>query len=191
MSQLLNTEFTTMLRTHPVLLLSSRKGRMNTLTPLVWYMPVSQDPPIISISLKPSTMSYHYIREAGDFILCVPDDSMIRAVHFCGLHSGRDTDKIHHLNMPTSRGKSVSPLYLPQCLANIECKVRDIVTVGDRPLITAEVITINVLDEYYENRWLGQANLIYYRGGACYRAGGQDYDMSDMMPGYIPWDSFI
>ena len=54
--------FQRMLVTHPVLLLSSRRDRYNTLMPLIWYTPVSGDPPTIGISLKPSSASYHYIR---------------------------------------------------------------------------------------------------------------------------------
>jgi len=184
-----NDCFSKMLITHPVLLLSSRIGRNNTLMPLVWYSSVSTDPPMIGISLKPSNTSYHFIRESGDFLLGVPGGSMVKAIHFCGIHSGRDIDKISHLNLTTTRAKSVSPLLIGNCMANIECRVRNITQMGDRPFITGEVISITAGDYYFNNDWTGEDCLIYYLGGTKYRVGCETVDMSSVKPGYIPPDS--
>ncbi len=184
-----NDCFSKMLLTHPLLLLSSRSGRNNSLMPLVWYSPMSLDPPLIGISLKPSNISYHFIRKSGDFLLGVPGGSMVKAVHFCGVHSGRDVDKISHLNLTTTRAKSVSPLLISNCMASIECRVRHISPVGDRPFITGEVLSVTAEQCYYDNNWTGEACLIYYLGGSRYRVGSDIVDMSSVRPGYIPPDS--
>jgi len=185
-----NERFESLLITHPVLLLSSRQGRNGTLSPLVWYMPVSADPPMLALSLKPSAMSYHYIRESGDFILAVPDEKLLKAVHFCGVHSGRDVDKFSHLNLTTARGRAVSPLAVTNCLANIECRVRDIHPGGNRPLITGEVLSLSADPAYYDGGynggWLPHARLVYYLGGNLYRVGNDVIDMSAVRPGYVP-----
>ncbi|MFB3786900.1 MAG: flavin reductase family protein [bacterium] len=182
-----------MLITHPVVLLSSRQGRYSTLSPLVWYMPVSTDPPMLALSLKPSSTSYHYIRESGDFILAVPDEKLLKAVHFCGVHSGRDVDKFSHLNLTTARGRAVSPLAVTNCLANIECRVRDIHPSGNRPLITGEVLSVTVdpssYDAGYNGGWLPTTRLVYYLGGNLYRVGNEVIDMSAVRPGYVPPES--
>lgn len=186
---LANETFVKMLATHPVLLLSSRRDRYNTLAPLIWYTPVSCDPPMVGISIKPSSMSYQYIRESGDFILEAPGGSMVKAVHFCGVHSGRDVDKISHLNLSTTRAREVSPLMISSCMAHIECRVRQIIQTGNRPYIVGEVLSVSANDCYYKDGWTGEACLIYYLGGARYLAGSEVIDMSSVIPGYVPPDS--
>lgn len=179
-----------MLYTHPVLLLSSRRDRYNTLMPLTWYAPLSLDPPMIGISLKPSSMSYNYIRESGDFILGIPGGSMVKAVHFCGVHSGRDMDKIIHLNLSTTRAREVSPLMVTNCMGQIECRVRQIITSGNRPFITGEVLSVTAEHYYFKNgEWTGEACLVYHLGGSRYRVGDETVDMERIRPGYIPPDS--
>lgn len=189
MTTLPNDSFAKMLVTHPILLLSSRRDRNNTLMPLVWYSPVSLDPPMIGISIKPSSMSYQFIRESGDFLLGIPGGSMVKAVHFCGVHSGRDVDKISHLNLVTTRAKEVSPLLVTNCMASIECRVRQITQTGNRPFICGEVLSVTAEYYYYKDDWTGEACLLYYLGRNRYRAGSDIIDMSSIRPGYVPPDS--
>ncbi len=181
-----NIKFSELLVTHPVLLLSSRSGRSNTVAPLTWYMPVSLDPPLIAISLKPSALSWRYVRESGDFILAVPGESMLKAVQFCGVHSGRDMDKIHHLGLQTAWGKAASPLMLTGCMANIECRTRDIHQTGARPLIVGEILSIYADEIFYKDGWRPNARLIYYAGGNRYRIDNEIIDMGHIRPGYVP-----
>ncbi len=180
-----------MLATHPVLLLSSRSGRSNSVAPVTQYIPLSMQPPMLGISIKPSSVSYHYIRQSGDFILAVPSKQQLKAVHFCGVHSGRDLDKIYHTNLSTSRAKSVSPLLLTSCMANIECKVQDIILTGNRPFISGEILNITVDSYYFDQDWLPDAQLIYHNGGNTYRVDDEIIDMSAVRPGYVPFNHII
>lgn len=179
------SRFSDLITSHPVLLLSSRSGRTNTITPLTWYLPQSNDPPLIGVSLKPSTLSYRHVREAGDFILGIPGPAMLKTVHFCGIHTGKDVDKITSLGLSTTRGRDVSPLMLTDAIANFECKVREFFFVGNRPLITAEVLSVSVNSKLYDDGWLPHARLIHYEGGNTYRIGNETIDMSHLRPGYI------
>ena len=131
-------------------------------------------------------MSYHYIRQSGDFIVAIPDESHLKAIHFCGVHSGRDTDKISHLHLATTRGKDVSPLSITSCLANIECRVRDIYFQGDRPSIVGEVLSIDAPYPVYNQGWRDDVRFVYYEGGSIYRIGNERVDMSLIRPGYVP-----
>lgn len=184
-------EFSLLISTHPVLLLSARKGRSNTVSPLLWYMPIGMDPPMMAISLKPSSQSYHFVRESGDFILGVAGESVAKAAHFCGVHSGRDVDKLRILNLTTTRAKTVSPLMLTECLAQIECQVRDIVPGPGRPIITAEVLYVGVHEKIDQIGWDPEELLLYYVGGCRYRVGRRILDMSSVRPGYVPPDAYI
>ncbi len=184
-------DFSNLIVSHPVLLLSARKGRFNAVSPVLWYMPVSLDPPMVAISLKPSSQSYHFVRESGDFILGVAGESLVKEAHFCGVHSGRDVDKIRILNLTTARAKTVTPLMITECLAQIECRVRDIIPGMGRPMITAEVLYVGMHEQIDQIGWQPEELLLYYMGGARYRVGRRILDMSDVRPGYVPPDAYL
>lgn len=169
----------------PVLLLSSRSARRNNLAPVIWYSPVSSKPPLLGISLKPSTMSFDYIRESGDFVLAVCSERMVRDVHFCGINTGRDIEKMRYMNIPAKWGSAATPLILPAALANLECRVQSITLVGDRQWIVGEVISTIADPEFYEDGWREETPLLHYVSGSRYRCGEVTYDMSDVRPGLI------
>lgn len=181
--------FSRMIPSHPVLLMSSRVGRHNTLAPVTWYAPQSIDPPMIAVSLKPSSASCRYARQSGDFILGIPGPNLLKTVHFCGMHSGRDLDKMRHLTVSATRGKNASPLAVQECLANIECRIRDVVTIGNRPLLCAEVISIQANPRMYDNGWLPHVRLIHHEEGHVYRIGNERVNMEHVRPGYVPPDA--
>lgn len=178
-------QFTRILQTQPVLLLSTRSARRNNLAPLVWYTPISSEPPLLGISLKPSSMSFHYLRESGDFIVSVCRETMVRDVHFCGVNSGRDIEKMRYLNIPSQWGTAATPLILPAALANLECRVRSITPTGDRQWIVGEVKNAIADGEYYDEGWAEETPLLHYVEGNKYRCGEVFYDMSDIRPGLV------
>lgn len=188
-----NSQCFQLLTSHPVLLLSTRRGRSNNLAPVTWYAPIAADPPMIGLSLKPSTESFRNLRESGDFILAAPTVELLRTVHFCGIHSGRDMDKMRIANLSVTRGKAVSPLLLTGCAANIECRVRDILYPSDRPWITGEVLSVTANPHYFDGvDWTEAARLIHHVRGNRYRAGGESYDLGgDIHPGYVPPDHIV
>ncbi len=137
------------------------------------------------LSLKPSSQSYNYIRESGDFVVAVCSEMMVRDVHFCGVNSGKDMEKSRYMALPMKWGTQATPMILPAALANLECRVRDITTTGDRPWIVGEVMAVLVDSDYYENGWNKDTPLLHYIGGNQYRCGEVTYNMSDIRPGLV------
>lgn len=111
---------------------------------------------------------------------------MLKAIHFCGVHSGRDIDKINHLGLTTCRAKDVSPLLLSECLAHIECKVRQIEFVGNRPTVTGEALRVCAHPRMYDRGWLPHVRLVHHVEGAIYRIGQELVDLSEIRPGFVP-----
>ena len=69
------------------------KGKDNIIT-VAWTGTVCTNPPMVSISVKPERYSYHMIRETGEFVVNLTTEEMAYAVDYCGVKSGKDTDKI-------------------------------------------------------------------------------------------------
>ena len=84
----------TMLNPTPVVLVSCAglNGEQNMVT-AAWAGTVNSEPPMVSVSIRPERYSHHLIKETGEFVVNLTDEAMCRATDFCGVKSGRDTDK--------------------------------------------------------------------------------------------------
>ena len=69
-------------------------GRPNILT-VAWAGTVCTNPPMLSISVRPERYSYHMIEAAGEFVVNLTTESLVRATDYCGVRSGRDVDKFN------------------------------------------------------------------------------------------------
>ena len=69
------------------------KGRDNIIT-VAWTGTVCTDPAMLYISVRPERYSYHMLRESGEFVVNLTTERLAKAADWCGVRSGRDTDKI-------------------------------------------------------------------------------------------------
>lgn len=178
--------FTEILAGHPVLLLSSRSGLRMNVMPVTWYVPLSSSPPLLGVSLTPSSYTHYLVRETGEFVLGVPDETMLKEIHFCGVHSGRSVDKIRYLNLMTSRAQEVSALLLSDCIGHLECRVRQILPTGDRRLLVSELVSLRVQPFAWEEGWTNHVRLVHYLGNLDYRIGDEVVTVDGVHPGYVP-----
>ena len=147
----------------PVVLVSSidRATKIPNILTIAWCGVVCSEPVLLSISIRPSRYSNRLIKETGDFVINVPKSSMLKEVDLCGTHSGRDTDKFKVCSFTREESsKIISPL-IKECLVNIECRVKQIISLGTHDMFIGEVLLIHV-----DNKILGPKNSIDY-GKAC------------------------
>lgn len=165
-----------------VTLLSSRLERHTNLMAASWVFPLSTNPPLIGVSLTPSCWTHRLIRETGEFVLNIPDGSMIRLVHGCGTCSGRDVDKTRLFDMSLTTSRMVKPLRLVGSLAVIECELRDWQTVGDRTLAIAEILYAAAEPDQFDGYWLPGSQTLRYLGGNRYQCGSEVYEVKRASP---------
>jgi flavin reductase (DIM6/NTAB) family NADH-FMN oxidoreductase RutF len=68
------------------------KERPNIIT-LSWAANVCSNPPSVAVGIRSSRYSYKLIENAGEFVVNIPDVSLLEATEFCGTKSGLDYDK--------------------------------------------------------------------------------------------------
>lgn len=59
-------------------------GKPNLIT-IAWCGNVNSDPPMLSISVRPSRHSYAIIEGTGEFVVNIPTVAQARAVDYCGV----------------------------------------------------------------------------------------------------------
>jgi flavin reductase (DIM6/NTAB) family NADH-FMN oxidoreductase RutF len=94
----------------------------------------------IGIAIAHSRHSYGLLVDEGEFVVNVPDASLIKAVKVCGSRSGRDGDKFLAAGLDREPSLVVGAVSVAQCFANIECQVTRTVAFEHRDWFIGDVV---------------------------------------------------
>ena len=117
----------TLIEPGPVVLVTTHDGRKNNVMTISWTTVVDFTP-LFAITTGPWNHSFAALRRSRECVIAVPTVDMLDAVVGIGTCSGADTDKFARFGLAAVRGKFVQAPLIKQCLANIECRVTDIVS---------------------------------------------------------------
>ena len=90
-----------------------------------WTM-VMDFTPIFGITTGPWNFSYSALRKTRECVISIPTVDMIDKVVGIGTCSGADTDKFEKFMLTPVKAKTVKAPLIKECLANIECRVVNI-----------------------------------------------------------------
>lgn len=153
----------------PVVLITCKnnEGKVNVFT-VAWIGTACTKPPLITVSIRPSRLSYEYIKQTGEFVINLPTKAQVRAVDYCGVKSGRTNDKVVELGFLLKDSTEVSVPMIKQCPVAMECRVKSITPLGTHDLFLAEVLAVHVETNLIDAKGkihLEKADLISYSHG--------------------------
>ncbi len=159
----------------PAVLVScaDRAGKSNLFT-VAWTGTICSDPAMVSISVRKSRYSHGLISETGEFIINLTTKELCYATDYCGVKSGRDTDKWADMKLTKVMGKKVSVPYVAESPVAIECKVEQVIELGSHDMFIAKVVAVNVDDKYMDEKGrfdLRLADPLAYSHGEYYSLG--------------------
>lgn len=161
-----------MLNPTPVVLVTSKNksNKLNIFT-VGWISTICTKEPIIAMGVRPTRLSYQYIKESGECVINLPTKDMVKIVDYCGVVSGKKEDKIKHFNLQLNEGISISTPSLESSPVALECKVKSITQLGTHDLFLLEVLNVKVdanLLDANNKICFNKANLICYNHGEYY-----------------------
>jgi len=111
--------------TDPGLLLvgSNKDGKLNVMAISWGFVGVLWRKPVFLVAVRPSRFTHEFIEDTGEFTVNVPDESMEKAVSYCGKVSGRKHDKFKKCRLTIIKGKRVKSPVIKECKIHYECKV--------------------------------------------------------------------
>ncbi len=144
---------TTYLSPVPVVMLGCadpERGVKPNLITVAWAGVVCSKPPMISVSIRKERYSHGIISKTGEFTLNLTSEALCRATDFCGVKSGRDVDKFAAMGLTPipAAGLKAAPA-VEQAPAYLSCKVKQILELGSHDLFLAEVVDVNIAEEYF------------------------------------------
>ena len=149
-------------------------GKPNIIT-IAWAGTVCTNPPMVSISVRPERYSYHLIEESGEFVINLTTRDMAFATDWCGVRSGKDYHKFEEMKLTPGKCSVVNAPLIEESPLCIECRVKEIVSLGSHDMFIADVVNIRA-DDRHLNRETGklelaEANPLVYVHGGYYNLG--------------------
>ena len=155
---------------------ADREGKSNIIT-IAWTGTVCTNPPMAYISVRPERYSYGMLKETGEFVINLTTEKLVRATDYCGVKSGRDTDKWKETGLTPIPAQEVNVPLIKESPVNIECRVSEIRELGSHHMFLARVVAVDV-DEAYLNE---QGRFELQKAAPIGYSHGEYYGLSSLL----------
>lgn len=155
---------------------ADREGNSNILT-IAWTGTICTNPPMAYISVRPERYSYEMLKETGEFVINLTTEELAFATDYCGVRSGRDTDKWKDTGLTPVPASKVAPPLIAESPVNIECRVTEIKELGSHHMFLAEVVAVDVEESLLNEK--GRFEL--YRSKPIVYSHGEYYGLSNLL----------
>ncbi len=177
MRQLQLSRAFTLLEPGPVVLVTTHDGKKENVMTISWTM-VLDFTPLFAVTTGPWNYSFAALRATRECVIAIPTVDMLDQVVGIGTCSGADTDKFARFGLTPVRGKVIGAPLIKECLANIECKVIDIV--GKHDIVVLEGVAAHIDPARRERR------TVHAVGDGTFIVDGRTLDRKRMMASKIP-----
>jgi flavin reductase (DIM6/NTAB) family NADH-FMN oxidoreductase RutF len=164
----------------PVVLVTTAKaGRANIMT-MSWHMMMEFNPPQIGCVFGSLDYSFELLRATKECVIAIPTVDLATKAVEIGNCSGQDIDKFDTFGLTPRRGKKVKAPLIVECLANIECRLVDIVEQYN--IVVLEGVKAWIDTERKERR------TIHAIGNGTFVVDGRTIDLKAKM---VKWKDFL
>lgn len=149
-------------------------GESNLLT-VAWTGILCTNPPMLYISVRPERYSYEIIKRHMEFTLNLTTVDMAHATDWCGVKSGRDFDKWKETGLTPERGEKVMCPAVAESPLSLECRVKEILSLGSHDMFIADIINVLAEERYIDDQTgafdLVSSGIMAYCHGGYYPLG--------------------
>jgi flavin reductase (DIM6/NTAB) family NADH-FMN oxidoreductase RutF len=167
----------TLIEPGPVVLVTTRDGTRKNIMTISWTM-VLDFTPMLAITTGAWNHSFAALRKFKECVIAIPTVDLLDRVVGIGTSSGADTDKFAKFKLTPLDGKVVNAPLIGECLANIECKVVDIVRKHN--IVVMEAVAAHIDPSRREKRTLHAV------GDGTFIVDGRRLDRRKMMASKLP-----
>lgn len=105
-----------------------------------WSTICSSEPDMLAVALWKEGYTHKLIRETREFVVAVPNKSLLKAIKVFGEKHGDKIDKFRVSKVKTLRSKYIKPPLLADATMNFECVLDKEVDSGDHILFLGKVV---------------------------------------------------
>lgn len=158
----------------PAVMVSSGNMKKSNIMTVAWTGILNTNPAIVYISVRPERYSYNLIKESGEFVINLTTEKLAYATDWCGVRSGAKYDKFKEMKLTKEKANFVKAPLIKESPVSIECKVINEKQYGSHVMFTAEVLSIDADEKYFDEKGafdISKCDLIAYANGGYYKLG--------------------
>lgn len=167
----------TLLEPGPVVFVTTHDGETRNVMTISWTM-VMDFTPLFAITTGPWNHSYAALRKSRECVIAIPTVDLIDTVVGVGTCSGADTDKFAKFGLTPFQGSHVRAPMIRECLANIECKVIDIID-------NHHIVVLEGVAAYFDSS-RKEKRTIHAIGDGTFVVDGRRLDRRKLMQSKLP-----
>jgi flavin reductase (DIM6/NTAB) family NADH-FMN oxidoreductase RutF len=167
----------TLIESGPVVLVTTHDGQKDNIMTISWTM-VLDFTPVFAITTGEWNHSFAALQKNRECVIAIPTVDMLDKVVGIGTCSGKDTDKFAKFKLTPVQGKVVRSPLIKECLANIECKVIDIVKKHNIVVLKAVAACIDTTRK--------EKRTVHAVGDGTFIVDGRKIDRKKMMTSKLP-----
>ena len=156
----------------PSVMVSCGNMEESNILTIAWTGIINSNPPMTYISVQPKRYSHDIIEKSGEFVINLVPVSLAKAMDFCGVRSGRDTEKFDVQGLTREKADTVSAPLIAESPVNIECRVKDIIRMPSHDMFMAEITAVHIDEKYVDEKGaydFGAMDLTAFSHGKYYR----------------------
>jgi flavin reductase (DIM6/NTAB) family NADH-FMN oxidoreductase RutF len=177
MKQLKISKAFMLMESGPVVLVTTNDGKKDNIMTISWTM-VLDFTPVFAITTGEWNYSFTALRKTKECVISIPTFDMLDKVVGIGTCSGADTDKFTKFKLTPVKGRIVKAPLIKECLANIECKVVDIVKKHN-------IVVLEAVAAYFDTS-RKEKRTVHAVGDGTFIVDGRKLSRKKMMASKIP-----
>lgn len=168
----------TLMESGPVVLVTTHDGKRDNIMTISWTM-VLDFTPMFAITTGEWNHSFAALRKNRECVISILTVDMLDKVVGIGTCSGTDTDKFAKFTLTPVPAKVVASPLIKECLANIECKVVDIVKKHN-------IVVLQAVAAYIDSA-RKEKRTVHAVGDGTFIVDGRKIDRKKMMASKLPY----
>jgi flavin reductase (DIM6/NTAB) family NADH-FMN oxidoreductase RutF len=112
-----------------------------------------------------------------EFVINITTEELAYATDWCGVRSGKDFNKFEEMKLTAGKASVVQAPIIEESPLNIECRVKEILSLGSHDMFIADVVNVKADEKYIDSTTgkfsLEDATPIAYSHGQYYELGNK------------------
>ncbi len=126
-----------------VLVVTGTMEKANIVT-IAWVSLLTSQPPTLGISVGQKGFSGNEIKKNGEFTVNIASAGIMTDADFCGITSGRDTDKFRETGLTKMPSKIIRSPIIKECPLNLECELIEANIVGQTNHFIGRIVETHI-----------------------------------------------
>ena len=136
----------------PVVMVSCGTMEKSNIITVAWTGIINTDKPMCYISVRKERYSHDIIEKTKEFVINLTNKELVYATDWCGVKTGAKVDKFKEMKLTKEKSNFVKCPLIKQSPVSIECKVKEIRSLGSHDMFIAEIVSIDADEQYIDKK---------------------------------------